>query len=82
MRNKKKYIILLGMMLVSTGYFISENSLSKAELCAVNDIYNPNVADDLSNASKGTRLAVTSAEAVIGVAIGFINPFAGLEYAL
>jgi len=79
---KKKNIVILMSLVLSVGYLISEEPLSKSELCLVNDNYNPNWADDYDKLSKEGKLAWGTMETVIGFGIGIINPIAGVAYTL
>ena len=69
-------------LVLSVGYLISEEPLSKSELCLVNDNYNPNWADDYDKLSKEGKLAWGTMETVIGFGIGIINPIAVVAYTL
>lgn len=82
MNKKRKNIIVLVSLLLSCGYCISRESVPQSELCAANDIYNPNWADGYDKVSKEEKMAWTTMEAVVGFSIGLMNPFAGLAYAL
>lgn len=82
MKKKKPLFMLLACMIISCSYCLSLGSSQKVELCVINDNYNPNFAEDYSNASTEVKVAWSTMEAVIGYGIGLINPLAGLGYAL